>query len=223
MKTDAEIKQDVQDELAWEPSIDETQIGVTVRDGIVTLSGVVDNYAKKMAAEKAAKSVKGVKAVAEDIVVQYGIRDKKTDAEIAKAALDALRWNASIPNDTVMIKVEEGWVYLSGELQWEYQKEAARNALLDLTGVKGVVNSIALKQTIKPVEIHDRIAKAFERSADLDANKISIQVDGHTITLTGTVHSIKEKEDARRAAFNSPGVVEVKNNLRVDFYSEYAE
>jgi len=222
MKTDSKIKQDVQAELAWEPSIDETQIGVTVKDGIVTLSGTVDNYAKKMAAEKAAKSVKGVKAVAEDIVVQYGISDKKTDAEIAKAAVDALRWHTSIPQDKVMIKVEDGWIYLSGEVQWEYQKNGAKTAVKNLLGIRGVVNSIKIKSSVQPYEIKNRITKAFQRSANVDASKINVEVDGNTVKLTGTVLSIKEKEDARRAAFNAPGVVEVINELKINFYPEYA-
>ena len=121
MKTDSKIKLDVQDELSWEPSIDETKIGVAVDEGVVTLSGEVSSYAKKMAAEKAAKSVYGVKAVAEDIVVKYPSSLDKSDTEIAKAALDALKWHSSVPNDTVKVKVEDGWVYLSGELKWGYQ------------------------------------------------------------------------------------------------------
>ncbi|MFX0557859.1 BON domain-containing protein [Maribacter sp. CXY002] len=222
MKTDSKIKLDVQDELAWEPSIDETKIGVAVDNGVVTLSGEVDSYTKKMAAEKAAKRVQGVKAVAEDIVVKYASSLEKTDTEIAKAAIDALQWHSSVPNDTVMVKVENGWVYLSGKVNWSYQKDSAKNAVKDLTGVRGVSNSILVQNDVKPFEVKNNIKRAFERAAEIDANNIDISVDGHTITLSGKVHSIKEKEDAAKAAFNAPGVFEVKNNLRVQYYSEYA-
>ena len=220
MKTDSKIKLDVQDELAWEPSIDETKIGVAVDDGVVTLSGELDSYTKKLAAEKAAKRVQGVKAVAEDIVVKYGSSLEKTDTEIAKAALNALKWHSSVPDNTIMVKVENGWIYLSGEIKWEYQKNSAKNAIKDLVGVKGVINNIAIKQDVKPIEVKKKIEEAFERSAEIDARGIIVSTQGHTVTLTGKVHSIKEKEDAEKAAYNSPGVFEVKNNLRVQYYTE---
>ena len=219
MKTDAQIKRDVQDELIWEPSIDETKIGVSVEDGVVTLSGEVDSYAKKISAEKAAKRVKGVKAVAEDIIVNYGMEEEKTDTEIAKAVVNALQWHASVPEDAVVPKVENGWVYLSGQVRWGYQKESAKNAVKDLSGVKGVINSITISQGVEPLEVKKRIKEAFERSADLEARGIRVVTEGHTVTLEGTVHSLKEKEEAERTAFNAPGVYEVKNNLVVR-YSE---
>jgi osmotically-inducible protein OsmY len=222
MKTDLKIKQDVLDELKWQPNIDETQIGVIVKDGIVTLEGTVDSYTKKIAAEKAVKNVYGVKAVVEDIKVKYNAGDSKTDEEVAKAAVNAIQWNASVPSDTVKIKVEDGWVYLSGEVAWEYQKNAAKNAITKLYGVKGVVNNISLKQTLTPFEVENRIAKAFERSAKLESKKIKVEVDGHTVRLNGTVHSVAEKEEARKAAFFAPGVTKVENNLVVDYYPEYA-
>ena len=222
MKTDSQIKLDVQDELDWEPSIDETKIGVAVDGGVVTLSGEVSSYVKKMAAEKAAKGVQGVKAVAEDIVVKYPSSLDKSDTEIAKAALNALKWHASIPNDTVMVKVENGSVYLSGEVKWSYQKDSAKNAVKDLSGVRGVINSISIKQDVKPFEVKEKIQKAFERSAEVDAKGIVVTTDGHTVTLSGKVHSIKEKEDAEKAAFRAPSVWEVKNKLRVQYYTEFA-
>ena len=222
MKTDSKLKLDVQDELSWEPSIDETKIGVTVDDGVVTLSGEVDSYSKKLAAEKAAKRVQGVKAVAEDIIVKYSSSLDKSDTDIAKAALNALTWHSSVPNDAVMVKVEDGWVYLSGEVKWDYQKKSAKNAIKDLSGVKGVINSLTIKQEVKPFEVKNKIEEAFERSAEIDARGIKVTADGHTVTLSGKVHSIKEKEDAEEAAFNAPGVMEVNNNLRVQYYTEYA-
>ena len=153
MKTDYEIKEDVLTELAWQPNIDETKIGVIVENGVVTLSGVVDSYSKKLAAETAVKAVKGVKAVALDIEVKYGTDYKKTDKEIAKAAVNALDWDTSIPEGKVSVKVENGWIYLSGELKWFYQKDAAKKAVENLLGVKGVVNSIKIKQAVKPTLI----------------------------------------------------------------------
>ena len=221
MKTDVEIKDDVLDELAWQPGIDETQIGVIVEDGVVTLSGVVDNYTKKLAAEKAVKGVIGVRAVAEDIEVKYGNEYKKTDKEIAKAAADAISWNTSVP-EGINIKVENGWIYLSGEVRWTYQKNAAKNAVEDLLGVKGVSNNITLKKVVKPFEVKEEIKKAFVRSADIDANGIRVTVDEHTVTLNGKVHSLKEKEDAESAAYNAPGVFDVKNELEIEFTEAYA-
>lgn len=222
MKTDLKIKEDVLAELAWQPDIDETQIGVIVNDGVVTLKGTVDSYTKKIAAEKAASNVYGVKAVAEDIEVQYSSTKGKSDTEIAKAAVEAIKWNASVPSDSVKIKVEDAWVYLNGEVSWEYQKRAAKSAVEKLYGVKGVINNISLQKRAQPIEIQDRITKAFERSAALEAKNINVEVDGHTVKLTGTVHSLAEKEEARKAAFFAPGVTKVENHLIVDYYPEYA-
>jgi len=222
MKTDARIKDDVLQELAWQSGVDKTEIGVIVKDGIVTLTGVVDSYSKKIAAENAAKSVYGVKAVAEDLEIKYANGKDKSDTEIAKAVIDAFKWNSVIPDETIKIKVEDGWVYLSGEVFWAYQRSAANRAVEKLMGVKGVINNITIKQTVKPFEIKDRISKAFERSADLEAKNIKVEVDGHTVTLTGTVHSLNEKDEARKAAFFAPGVTKVINNLKVDYYPEYA-
>ncbi|WP_299528035.1 BON domain-containing protein [uncultured Lutibacter sp.] len=222
MKTDAQIKEDVLAELLWQPNIDETKIGVIVEDGVVTLSGIINSYTKKLEAEKAAKNVKGVKAVALDIEVKHGSDFKKTDKEIAKAVVNALTWNTSIPEDKIAIKVEDGWIYLSGELKWSYQKDAAKKAVQNLLGVKGVVNSIQIKQAVQPSQIKEKITKAFERSAQVDADNVSVLVDGHTVTLRGTVHSVAEKDEAQKAAFLAPGVYSVKNELKVQYYPEYA-
>lgn len=222
MNSDAKIKEDVLAELAWQPNVDETQIGVIVEDGVVTLSGVVNNYSKKLAAEKAVKNVEGVKAVALDLEVMYGGEFKKTDKEVAKAVVNTFEWNSSVPEDNITIKVENGWVYLSGEVQWAYEKNAAENVIKNLLGVKGVGNSIRLKNNIKPFEVKDRIKKAFQRMATLDADGITLETHGNTVTLRGNVNSLKEKEDAERAAYNAPGVYDVKNELKITYRTEYA-
>jgi osmotically-inducible protein OsmY len=222
MKTDSKIKSDVQNELQWEPSIDETKIGVGVDNGVVTLSGEVASYSQKLAAEKAAKRVIGVKAVAEDIIVKLPTSLQKSDTEIAKAVLNALQWHSSVPDNTIMVKVENGWVYLTGDVKWAFQRDSATNAIKNLSGVRGVSNQITIKQDIKTYEIKNRIREAFERSAEIDSREISVTADGHTVTLSGKVHSIKEKEDAEKAAYNAPGVFLVNNKLQVQYYPAYA-
>lgn len=218
MKTDAQIKRDVEDELIWEPSIDEARIGVSVEEGVVTLSGEVDSYAIKMAVEKATKRVKGVKAVAEDIIVNYGMEAEKSDTEIAKAVVHALKWHASVPEESIIPKVENGWIYLSGMVRWGYQKESAKNAIKELSGVKGVINSVTISQDgVQTQDIKKSIKAAFSRSAELEARGIQVSAQGHVVTLEGTVHSVKEKEEAERTAFNAPGVYEVKNYLTVKY------
>ena len=218
MKTDVEIRNDVLDELAWQPNVDETEIGVTVEKGVVTLTGTLDSYSKKMAAEKAVKNVKGVRAVAEDIEVKYGTAYKKSDKEIAQAAADALKWNYSVPEDKVTLKVDDGWVYLNGEVQWAYQKDAAKKAVEDLLGVRYVSNNITMKQTINPGDIKEKIKKSFERLADVDAKNINIFVDDHTVRLRGKVHSLQEKNEARQRAYYTNGVYKVENELEVVDY-----
>lgn len=215
MKTDVEIRNDVLDELAWQPNIDEAEIGVTVKNGIVTLTGTVDDYTKKRTVENAIKKVRGVKAVAEEIEIKFSNSFERTDTDIAAAVVGSLEWNASVPEDKIIIKVENGWVNLSGEVQWSYQKESAKTAVENLLGVRGVSNLISLKQTVEPIQIEERIKKAFERSADLEAKNIAVSVDGHRVKLRGQVHSIAEKDEARKAAFFAPGVYEVDNELEV--------
>ena len=222
MKTDARIREDVLNQLAWEPDIDDRQIGVAVENGVVTLSGVVNSYTSKMAAEKATKKVSGVKAVAEDIEVKYGDAFKKTDKEIAKAVVDALEWNISVPDNKIMVKVDDGYVYLTGEVNWDFQRNAAKKAVENLLGVKYVANNITLKQKVEAKDIKNKIQTAFTRAADIDAKKISVEVDGHTVTLKGTVRSWAEKEEARKTAYAAPGVYNVKNEIRVEYSPAYA-
>lgn len=216
MKTDIELREDVSEELRWEPSIDETEIGVTTKNGVVTLSGTVESYAKKLAAEKAAKRVKGVKAVVEKIEVKLGTAEIRTDEDIALATVNALKWNTAVPEDKVKIKVENGWVYLEGELEWQYQKEAAKNSINRLRGVRGVTNNIIIKSALVPTDVKSKIVRAFERSAEIDAQNVRVETDDHTVTIRGMVRSIAEKKEAESAAWSAPGVWNVKNELLVE-------
>lgn len=218
MRTDLEIKNDVLDELAWQPNIDETQIGVIVNDGIVTLTGTVFTYAIKMAVVKTIEKIAGVKAIAEDIKIGYISSLNKTDTEISNSALNAIEWNASVPNNNVIIEVDNGWITLVGELEWAYQRDAAKRTVEYLPGVKGVTNNITLKQSmIKPQDIQQKIKKAFDRSASIDAKNINVDVHDHKVTLTGKVHSITEKNDAEKVTFNAPGVYIIQNELEVEY------
>lgn len=222
MKTDAQIKKDVLDELVWQPNIDETQIGVIVEDGVVTLTGYVADYSTKLAVENAVKGIAGVKAVATDIDVKFSENYKKTDMEIAKAAVKALDWNTLVPNENIKLKVDNGFIYLSGSVPWEYQKNAAKSTVDHLNGVKGVINTIEIKQDVDPIHVKEKIKHAYKRSAYVDSTKINVAIEGSTIKLTGTVTSIKEKEEAEKAAYLSPGIKKVKNELKVQYYPEYS-
>jgi osmotically-inducible protein OsmY len=221
MKSDSQIQKDVMDELKWEPYLDAAQIGVAVKNGIVTLSGQVDAYAKKLTAEKAAKRVAGVKAVAEDIQVGISSGFKKTDTEIAEAVLNALKWHTAVQDEKIKIKVEEGVVRLDGEVEWEYQRSNAKKAIENLTGVRYVINSINLKPKITSSEIQQKINAAFHRSATIDAGKIAADVTGSKVVLRGKVRSIAEKEDAEIAAWNAPGVTSVDSRIEIEI-PEYA-
>ncbi len=215
MKTDLELKQDVQDELKWEPSINATDIGIIVKDGIVTLTGTLNTYAEKIAAEKATKRVSGVKAVVEKIEIKILGSDKRADVDIAKTALDRLMWDTSIPKEAVMVKVENGWITLEGKVDWNFQKEAAKNAVQNLYGVRGVTNLIDTKSPIQPFQIKESIKKTFERNAILDAVKIEVKTEGHKVTLSGSVQSWDEKKQAEEAAWAAPGVWDVQDNLQI--------
>lgn len=216
MKTDLQLREDILDELMWEPMLRPSEIGVTVKDGIVTLSGYVSDYSKKLAAEKVVKRVKGVKAVAEDIEVRLPYGAQKNDEEIAEEIVNALKWNIDVPNDTVSVKVENGWVTLEGELEWQYQRDAAKNAVKNLLGVNGVINLIKLKPAVNSHIIKSNIRKALERNADLEADKITVDALDSTVTIKGKVHSWTEKEEAERAIWATPGVVEVINQLEIN-------
>gem|GEM_PF-64684 len=215
MKTNEQLQRDVMDALRWEPLLNASDIGVTARDGVITLTGYVDSYPKKLAAERVAKNVAGVKAVAEEIDVHLQTSNQKTDTEIAEEAVHALRWCSNVPDDRIQVSVENGWVKLEGEVEWEYQKSEARHELEDLIGVRGISNFIMVKPRVKPADVKDKIRRAFERSATVDANKIAIDVNGSIVTLRGPVRSWAEREDAESAAWSAPGVTQVKDELRV--------
>lgn len=203
------------EELKWEPSVHSSGIGVSVHEGIVTLSGSADTYAEKREAEKAALRVEGVKGVVEEIEVNLPYGHKKDDTDIAKAAVNALRWDTMIPDERVKIRVENGWVTAEGKVDWLYQQSAVRDALSGLTGVRGVTNLVTVTPTAKPSEIKKKIIAAFERSASIDANSIHVENLGDKVMLKGTVRSYAEKLDAQRAAWNAPGVSQVENLLEV--------
>ena len=216
MKTDSQIQKDVMAQLKWEPFLNASEIGVAVKNGIVTLSGQVDSYLKKIAAEDAAKKIAGVKAIAEDIQIGISPANKKTDTEIAEAVVNALKWHTAVQEDKIKIKVENGLVRLEGEVEWEYQKTNATSAVVNLTGVLGVHNLIVVRPKIVSSSIEKRINEAFHRSATIDSSKITAEVSGTKITLRGKVRSYTEKEDAENAAWNAPGVTSVTNNLEIE-------
>ena len=215
MKTDAEIQKDVMDELNWEPLFKASEIGVAVKNGVVTLSGTVDNYLKKTTAEKAAKRVAGVKAVAEDIQVKFSGDSIKNDTEIAQAILNALKWNSAITEDKVKVKVEDGIVTLDGQAEWEFQRGVIVSEIESLCGVKKIVNNITLKNISPITDLKQKIKSAFKRSADIDADKIDVETLGNKVTLKGEVRSWKERADAEMAVWSAPGVYQVDNQLTV--------
>jgi osmotically-inducible protein OsmY len=214
-KSDSQLKKDVESELEWDAAVHAHNIGVAVKDGVVTLSGHLDSFAEKYAAERAAQRVLGVKGLAVELDVRLAAGAKRTDAEIASAAESALRWHALVPQDRVKVMVEKGWVTLSGELDWDYQRNYAMKAVRPLTGVLGVTNSMSVKPQITPAGIKQRIQGALERQADREAKNIEVVVSGHSVTLKGQVHSWAERTAAQGAAWSAPGITSVVNDLRV--------
>jgi osmotically-inducible protein OsmY len=214
MKTDMQLQKDVMDEIKWEPSATAAQIGVTAANGVVTLTGTVATYAEKWAVERAAQRVEGVKGLAEEITIKpYGVH-VKGDAEIAEAAVNSLKWHVWVPND-VQVTVAQGWVTLKGAADWDYQRNAARDAVCFMPGVKGVSNDITLKPTARPTAVKDLIEKALVRNAELDAGTVRVSANGGAVTLSGSVRSWNEKDQAGSAGWNAPGVDSVRNDIVV--------
>jgi VCBS repeat-containing protein len=215
MKSDSELKRDVENELKWEPSVNEAHIGVAVENGIVTLAGHVPYYAEKYGAEKAAKRVYGVKAVADELDVKLPGSSKRTDADVAQACLSALKFNYSVPNEKIKVVVDNGRVTLEGEVEWQYQREAAMNAVRYLTGVTSVSDNITVKARVSPSDVKNKIEAAFKRSAEVDARRVSVEAHDGTVVLHGNVRSWAEREEAQRAAWAAPGVTAVNNQITV--------
>lgn len=219
MKTATMVQRDVQDELQFEPDLSAAELGVAVTDGVVTLTGRVDSYAEKLAAERAAKRVAGVRGVANELEVALPSRQQRDDVDIARAALDAIRWHVSVPEDRIKLVVDRGWVTLEGEADWQFQKRAAENAVRYLTGVKGINNLITLRPRASASQIKDKIEAALTRRAELEARGVRVEVTNGRVLLTGAVHSLPERDEAEDAAWAAPGVTSVENRIEIEEYA----
>jgi osmotically-inducible protein OsmY len=214
--TDKFLRQEVLDELDYEPSVNSTNIGVAVASGVVTLTGHVSSYAEKIAAEAAVRRVRGVKAIAQEIEVRYPSDKKTADDQIAKRAVDILEWNAVVPKGAVQPTVRDGWITLTGQTEWQFQRAAAENAVRKLSGVAGVINNIAIKARAQPADIKLRIEKALKRNAEVEARDIGIYVlDGGAVKLEGAVHSLEERRMVESAVWSAPGVRTVDDRISI--------
>lgn len=213
MTTDEKLFKDVTDRLNFEPGLDNRNIIVGVKDGVVTLTGTVDSYMDKWKATRIVKNIKGVLAVVDELKVKLLDPSKRTDTEIAQTAVNTLKWNVLVPHEDIKIEVNDGFVTLSGEVQWNYQKEEAEKAIRRLTGVKGITNLITLAKKVLPSDVKQQILNEFKRNVEVDANNIEIEVNGSEVILKGKVHSWQEIKEATRAAWSVPGVTMVTNRL----------
>jgi osmotically-inducible protein OsmY len=216
IRSDEEIQRDVLEELKWDSRVRPNEIGVAVKDGIVTLTGWVDSYLKKISAEEAAHRVRGVKAVVNDIEVRLPGSAERTDEDLAKAVINALRWEADIPTDRIEVTVSKGWVTLKGDVDYGYQKRLAEQVVQRIAGVKGVTNLILVKPRVSPADLKQQIEKALLRNAETDARRITAEVQGSKVILRGTVRSYAEKKAAEDTAWSAPGVTEVENHIVVE-------
>jgi osmotically-inducible protein OsmY len=219
MKTNHELQLDVLEELSWDPSVEASAIGVAAKEGVITLNGHVPTYAEKTAAENAAKRVEGVHAVADELEVRLASSAVRDDADLAGAAINALKWNVAVPAERIKMVVQDGWVRLEGEVDWEYQRKAAANAVRFLMGVRGVSNGIRVKPRVQPGNVRAAITAALKRSAEVEAQQIRIEAANGRVTLRGDVHSWAERSAAARAAWSAPGVTSVEDHLSVKGHS----
>lgn len=215
MKTDRQLQLDVGDELKWDPRIEDSEIAVGAKDGVVTISGAVKNYAQKYAAERAVERVNGVKAIADELTIKLPSIFERSDTDLAHAALRAFEWDIEVPQDGIKVRVEKGWITLEGTVEWAYQRSAAERAVRYLTGVKGVTNHIMLNAKPSSVEVSKKIKAALHRNAELEADRITVEAADGKVTLRGTVRSFSERKDAEFAAWSAPGVMAVDDKLTV--------
>jgi osmotically-inducible protein OsmY len=216
MSNDRDLQRAVLDELGWEPGVKASGIGVSVTDGVVSLTGYVDSYFEKWAADRGAKRMQGVTAVANEIEVRLPGDSKVIDADIARAAENVLDWNVSVPRNRIKLTVEGGWISLEGMVDWQYQRQSAERSVSHLMGVRGISNQIGIVQKTTPTEVKTKIEEALQRSAKLDAKGITVGLSDNKVILSGNVRSLAEREEAERAAWSAPGVFEVVDHLRVE-------
>lgn len=215
MKSDAILKRDVEAELAWDPAVKSTQIGVAVKDGVVTLTGHIGTYAEKDAAGRALRRVGGVKAIALELDVRLSPQHRRSDTDIATAVEQALTWNTLVPAEQIRVTVDQGWVTLQGEVEWDYQRRSVDKAIRPLMGVVGISNEVAIKPKVTPADLRSRIGDALKRQVEREVKHLDIKVDGSTVTLRGSVNSWQERDAAQGVAWSAPGVRVVINELQV--------